>query len=64
MRLQAFFTSDTGLEYVSHRLLPPAPTHPKRALEVCRQELMEKMRCLDERLRASDHILCTVLELL
>lgn len=41
MRLQAFFTSDTGLEYVS-RLLPPAPTHPKCALEVCRQELMEK----------------------
>lgn len=30
MRLQAFFTSDMGLEYVSHRLLcsaPPTPEH-------------------------------------
>lgn len=25
VRLQAFFTSDMGLEYVSHRLLCPAP---------------------------------------
>ena len=28
VRLQSFFTSDTGLEYVSHRLLRPAPPTP------------------------------------
>lgn len=35
VRLQAFFTSDMGLEYVSHRLLSPSTTYPQnfRGLE-------------------------------
>lgn len=74
VRLQAFFTSDMGLEYVSHRPLPPAPSTPRasrvwNALVVYWQELMEiKLHYTNEHLRASNfralakwHVFRTVL---
>lgn len=69
VRLQAFFTSDTGLEYVSHRLLPQHCPPPRASgvwstLQVCWQELMEKIHGTNEHLRASDHVLCTIVRLL